>query len=46
MKGLIFVQIVSPTYGKNKPHVINDDYSNLCENCEVRRITKKFHQPR
>lgn len=28
MKGLIFIQIVSSTYGKNKPRAINDDYSN------------------
>lgn len=40
MKGSIFTKIASSTYGKNKPRAINDDYNKLCENCEVRRITK------
>lgn len=40
MKGSIFAKIVSSIYGKNKPRAINDDYNKVCENCEVRRITK------
>lgn len=27
MKGSIFIEVVSSTYGKNKPRAINDDYS-------------------